>query len=502
MMSPSDVTTSGLSRVWITENGAGPFNAPAYQGCMKIGDATWSLGDITKVECPDPNRYGSFIEAASIPGQVERPTFSIMGRYPMELSEMLRLSRKRCPLDVQRHMGKCRTPQDFNEGWEKVVVYPGARLTSWADENAGAINSEENDVTNETVEVSSTEIYEIVRLAYEELAPVTVVREIMTIDVCDSVDCGVCGEASDGCSKYLATMVGIGVTPGTQPTVLYTPDAGDTWFTTIIDTLFANEPPSDAQCIGGKFVIVSNIPNSLHYAQVADIMGGTEVWVEVNSGFVAGGGPNAIWSADARHTWIVGDGGYIYFAADVATGVAVQNAGIVTVQNYVDVHAYDNRHVVAVGNLNAVAYTQNGGGTWQAVTGPVPGIGLNCVWMHGPETWIVGDASGRAWKTRNAGVSWTLYTNIPVALVRIDEIEFTNGTVGYMAARDGAAHGIILRTIDGGLSWYVLPEGPGGVAIPDNDRINSIAVCAENPNVVLGGGLGGNGTDGIIVKAA
>jgi len=65
--------------------------------------------------------------------------------------------------------------------------------------------------------------------------------------------------------------------------------------------------------------------------------------------------------------------------------------------------------------------------------------------------------------------------------------------------RDGAAHGLMAVTRDGGASWKILPDGSG--EIPDNDRINMLAVC-DDPNVVWGGGLAGNGTDGIILKVA
>jgi len=498
----SDITLSSHSRVWTVENGVGPFNQPLYQGCAKIGDSSWSFGDVEPVECPDPERYGGFVKVGEIQGQIERTTTSLNGRYPSELSELLRLGRKRCRLDVQVHLGKCRDPQDFSEGWEKVKIYPKGRISSWGDENAGALSSDENEVTNETVELSADELYEVKRLAFEEQATTDVVREIISIDVCDAINCGDCGEPSDGCEKVFATMVGVGSTPGTLPSVVFSEDGGTTWDTTNIDTLFANEAPSDSECVNGLFVVVSNGSNSLHYAPTSDILDATENWVEVTSGFVAGGEPNAIWAADSRHVWIAGDGGYIYFSSDVRSGVTVQNPGVATTQDLVDVHAFDDQFVVAVGNLNTVVYTENGGATWNAVTGPAIGVGLTSVWAHGSKTWIVGDANGALWKTRNSGQSWTQYTNLPIALVRVDEIAFANDTIGYLAARDGAAHGVILRTIDGGYSWYVLPEGPGGISIPDNDRINQLAVCPDNVNVVFGGGLGGNATDGIIVKAA
>jgi hypothetical protein len=44
-----------------------------------------------------------------------------------------------------------------------------------------------------------------------------------------------------------------------------------------------------------------------------------------------------------------------------------------------------------------------------------------------------------------------------------------------------------------------MPE-QAGLSIPANDRINRIAPCIDDVNVVFGGGLGDNGTDGFAAK--
>jgi photosystem II stability/assembly factor-like uncharacterized protein len=69
-----------------------------------------------------------------------------------------------------------------------------------------------------------------------------------------------------------------------------------------------------------------------------------------------------------------------------------------------------------------------------------------------------------------------------------------------MAHDTATPAGRVLRTVDGGQSWYVLPEGAG--TIPANDTINAIAACGEDVNVVYTGGLADNATDGILVKGA
>jgi len=60
-----------------------------------------------------------------------------------------------------------------------------------------------------------------------------------------------------------------------------------------------------------------------------------------------------------------------------------------------------------------------------------------------------------------------------------------------------APAGRILRTTDGGYSWYVLPEGSSSLAA--NDRVNALAACEYDANFVVGAGLADNATDGFLV---
>ena len=497
----TDIVRSDFLRVWTIEGGAAPGNSPVYQGCFKPGDFTQSFGDVTRIECPDPDQYGAFVEVGEVPGQVERPTMTLMGRYPMDVSDLLRLARKGCRIDVHVHVGKCRDPRDFNGGWEKKVIFPASRITNYGTENFGALASDERNPVNESADISAREVYELARVSFAEKAGSTVAREIIAIRVCDTPNCGEdCGDESNGCQKIFAVQIGSGATtPGTVPSVVWSDDGGATWDTSLITTLFANETPTGAECVGEYFVVTSNIPNSLHYALIEDILDGTETWTEIATGLVAGGEPNAISSVSPRHTWIVGDGGYIYFTDNPTSGVEVQDAGVATTQDLNAVHALDEQNVLVVGNSNAVVSTENGGETWQAITGPSAAVNLTSVWMKSSSVWLVGNASGDLWYTRNSGASWT-EIGLPITPTQIEWIEFVDDTVGYLSATIAGPAGRILRSTDGGESWYVLPEGAG--AIPANNQINALAVCKQNPNVVFGGGLGDNGTDGIIVQAA
>jgi len=113
----------------------------------------------------------------------------------------------------------------------------------------------------------------------------------------------------------------------------------------------------------------------------------------------------------------------------------------------------------------------------------------------------VGNANGALYFTENAGVSWT-QISLPGTPTVIRDIKFVDDVVGYLAFDAAGPAGRIARTVDGGATWYILPEKAVSGVIPANDRINEIAVCRDNVNLIFAGGLSDLSTDGIIIKAA
>lgn len=490
-----------FSRLFTIEDRAGPANAPVYQGFGRAQSPSWDGGDLTSIEAPSEDQYGLFDIIDTIRGAQGLPQLPIQVRYTQDLSEMLRLFRKRCPIDAQVHMGECRNPTDFNGGWHKVAVLEGAILTSYGADELGALVSGEDAVINENIPLTGLNYYEIGRLLPAELGAAEIVQEIVDVEICDSRQCGECGLPSDGCQVVFALTLTAGGSPGLPGELIFSQDGGTTLGETNVTTLGIADDPSAMDCVGTRLIIVSNASCSLHYATIANILAGTEAWVEMAVGFQCpAGAPNAIWSAGALHTFIVGDGGYIYFTADPTASVTVQDAGVVTAQNLAAVHGIDERNVVAVGESNAVVVTENGGETWTLVVGPIPAVDLTAVWMRSELEWFVGDIQGSLWYTRDAGATWTAkaFPGSGAGVVR--DIKFSTPTVGYLAHSIVGPAGRILRTIDGGYSWYVLPEAT--TTFPANDYVSSLAVCEEDPNVVFGGGLADDGTDGFFVKAS
>jgi photosystem II stability/assembly factor-like uncharacterized protein len=488
--------------VFLIEGRARPDHAPSYQGGFRMTAISQSFGDVTRIENPDPNQYGKFEEIASIRGATERAATSLEGRYAMDLiSDLLRLARKNCAVDIQLHIGECTDPTDFNT-FEKILVLEEALLTTWNTDDLGVLESGDETVVNENADLSARDLYEIMPITLGEKAAGEVTNEILDITIGDSPTCGECeGEVeTDGCFKIYAISSAAGGSPGTPGDVIYSIDKGTTWFAHDIDTLGAAEAPSGVAVVGSYVVVVSNASASQHYAAKSEFDTVSDpAFTEVATGYVASGEPNATWSVGNK-AFVVGDGGYVYLIEDATAGVSVLDAGSATVDDLLDVHALSASKMVAVGNNGAVIYTTNGT-TFTAATRPVGvGVHLNCVWMKSDSVWMVGTSAGSLYYTLNSGVTWTAkgFPGAGTGVVR--DIAFSTDAVGWLAHDTTTPAGRILRTYDGGQQWQVIPEQTG--TIPANDHITALAACSLDPNFVVAGGLADNGTDGIVVTGS
>lgn len=485
------------SRVWLLRGGASPAASPEFLDCAALSsDPEWGQGDLTREECPDPSKYGGFIVYDEIPGEQDNPKMGIKMRYSRDLAPLLELTRSGCGFDIQLLIGRCASPEDYN-GWDKILNFIGARVTNWAAEKISTMNRADNGSTNEMIDISGRDLYEIVRLNFgASLAAAVVVRELTGLDVCNAVSGDECDEpCPNPCQVVLAVQLGDGV--DASPSVIYTGDGGVTFAAEDVTTMASTDTPSDIKCAGNFVVVLDNTGNSYHYTTLESLLAGTPTWTEVTTGFVATKLPNEGFYIGGV-LYIVGNGGYIYKVSGIGSAATVLDAGNATVQNLVDVWALDTHNIIAVGASNAVVVTDDGGLNWALVVGPSVGTALTAVCMLDERTWLVSTAT-TLYSTLNAGVTWSTEA-LPVAMTAITDIQHEDGVVYLSGVSDGG--GVILRNPAGGTgeqnAWQVLPEGVG--AIPTNQRINKIATCHGNHNLVYGAGLGAV-ADGFMVRA-
>lgn len=489
------------SRVWLIENTAGPANQPEYQGRARAGAVDWPQGDVTPVYLPSEDSYDDFFIDEVTRGQQGLPTLPLEFRMTRDVSNILRIVRKGCSVDVQLHVGACKDPSDFDKGWEVIRVLERAFPTSYGTSDQGTFEREGDESLLETIPFTGQDYYEIKRLLASTQASTEITDEVVDVVICDKKACGECGIESDGCQVVFALVGPTTGSPGLPSEIVYTQNGGSTWSRTNVSTLGLAEVPDALTCVGKYLVVVSEDSNSLHYAEIADILDGAETWTEVSTGFVVSGEPRDLFSLGRTKTWIVGAGGYVYFSDDVTGGVETQTSGDVTSQSLNAIHGLDDQNLVAVGASNAVLYTANGGSTWSLITGPAAGVALNTVWMRGTQEWFVGTANGKLYYTRDAGQNWTEKAFSGSGAGQVRDVVFATPTVGYMAHDTATPAGRVFRTINGGNTWYPLPEDDG-ISFPANDRINALSACRDNPNVLFAAGLADDATDGVLIKAS
>lgn len=488
---------TGYTRVFIIAGRARGDHSPEYFSQLKMGGISQSFGDVTKIEIPDPNEYGKFIEADRIRGQVERASFSLIGRYASVVkSRLLTLSREGCPFDVQLHMGECTDPSAFNV-FSKAIISEDAIITNHSTDELGALESGEGAAVNETGDISSKDYYEVLPLSFVQRGGSVITNQVNGVVVFDTASCGSCQTESNGCQKIFAVTNAAGGSPGTPPDVVYSLDGGATILAHDVDTLSSSEDASSVAGVGDYVVVISQDAASLNYADVQDFLDGIDpVFTEVTTGFVGGGEPIHIWSV-GRKAFIVGAGGYVYFTDDPTSGVDVLEAGSATTSQLNFVHAIDEENAVAVGNDGVVIFTKDKD-SWDVATAYPVGIGvhLTSVFMKNENEWWVTASNGTMYYTLNAGKSWTAKTLPGTTPSKMSFVGFSSDSVAY-ASGIVSSRGRIYRSFDGGNSWVVTPEGTG--SIPAADEFISLALCTMDVNFVVGGGLGDDASDGIIV---
>ena len=484
---------TAFTRVFLIPNRARPDRKPSYESCMKMMGVSQDFGEIAPIYCPDPEIPGKFVKLGSIKGEGSLPSTSLVGKYFFDLrSELLRLAGIGCPMDVQLHMGPCHNLGYFNE-FAKNIILEDVGIGTYSTDDLGALGPDENAQINETGDITASKMYEVVPLVLEERGADLVTVELVDVIRGDKIACAECEDTSEGCERWYAVSVIETASPGTLPEVVFSIDKGATWNDHDVDTLTNNA--SALALLGDYIVVVSNPDNAHHYALKSQFDSGADpIFTRVGVGYIVGGEPNDIWST-GTYAFIDGDTGYVYGLDDATGGVTVLDAGVATAEHLFAVHALNTEFAVAVGEDGAVIYTQNGV-TWQAAAGLGLGRTLICVWVKSEMEWWIGDNLGRIVYTLDGGMTYAESTFPGSGTGRVDDIQFPTDSVGFMAHTTAAGAGRLLRSYNGGYDWIVLPEATG--VIPANSRINAIATCPIDANIVVGVGLGTT-PDGFIV---
>jgi hypothetical protein len=497
---PQVIAKTDLSRVFIQEGGARADVDPIFLACGKAGALAQALGDVSPIFCPDPARFGEFVEKGFIQAQADRATMQVLDRYPLDvLSDLLRIAKKRCENTVHVNFGTCTDPTDINS-FKKTLILEGSIPTNFALDELGALEGGEVAPINETLDFSLKSFYEFGNMSYGARAESIITNEVVDVVLCDSPACGSCDDESDGCEKVYAITLAAGGSPGTPPDVVFSLQKGNagTWLAHDIDTLGAAENPDAVDCVGTYLVVVSGDSNSLHYVLLTELKAGTDpAFTEVTTGFVAGGEPRDIYSL-GQFAYIVGDSGYVYYTSDPTGGVSVLDAGTVTATNFAAVHALSESFAIAVGDSAGIVVIENKSSV-RVITPPVGvGVSFNTVLAKTTKEWFVGGDDGNLYWTKNGGDDWSTIAFTGSGAGVIYDIVMATNSVLYMSHSTAAPLARVLESRDGGKSWIVAQRLAG--SIPVADRLNRLAACPEDANWLVGVGLADNASDGKIIK--
>jgi len=236
-----------------------------YHSCMRLDGLDKSFGDISSEYCPDPDKYRRFIEVATIRGQEDRATTSLVGRLPRKVrSKLDAMGKARCTFDLQLHYGFCGNPSDFNE-YEIGLVLENIRITNYSTDQLGALSFDENASILETVQLSVGNFYYVARL---NIANTTAQfgpnLQIIDITVCNRPNCYQCENCS--CAIYA-----IGFRTGDTTLTLFSSlDDGLTWIEEltiipipVLTTEFPDVLLSNIMCFGNNLYITTSYDNGL-----------------------------------------------------------------------------------------------------------------------------------------------------------------------------------------------------------------------------------------------
>ncbi len=503
MVSKAKIARSSFSRVFAQEGTSAPNLVPQYWGLARAGAPSWAQGDVTPVRIPSDTRYDDFDVVDTIKGAQGLPNMPIEFRKELGFSRALQLTQQGCPLSLQIHFGQCKDPRDANGGWSDghILVMPGSEITDWSATELGALDSDQRATLMETLAFTGERLYQIKPIAPEEQAAATVTDEVLDVLICDAVTCGICGLPSDGAQIMFALVSDSSGSPGLPAKVVYTSDGGATWASSGISSLGLAESPTQFACMGQYLVVISTDSDSHHYILITDLLAGLGGWTEVTGGYVGAGSPVGISVSHPSLAFVVGDGGYVYRMTDPTAAVVAVTSGDVTTENLTGVHAFGDTFAVACGANNAVIATFNGGDNWSTITGPIAAVALNRVFAHTDQLWWIVAANGNAYYTLDQGADgWTAKAFAGSGAGNAEDIVFVTREVGYIAHSDTVNNiGYVLRTIDGGQSFYRLPEGT--LTWPTYRQSNALAVPDAKgvENVLLVGGLATDADDGILI---
>jgi hypothetical protein len=472
-----------------------PNGAYQYRGKTQIGGVNTPLGDDTLITTPSRTRANAWDITDVAVGQPGLPNTDFTAHLNKTLRDIYhRLKRTNCRFNIQAKYDSCGRPDDFFS-WESKYLGVAARMTDLTFPQMNPLSGDDNAVSQLTGSLSMFVWVEILKLKFEEQADSVILAEVLDGFYNDVVDCGDCGQFSDGCGKFYCLTLADAGSPGLSSQIVFTDDGKATWQTIDIPPLGGNSG-SKIAAVGNRLIVIAESTNSHFHIRFSDLHAlVTTAWSEVSSGYVEN--PLDIYSKSPGETFISGRNGYIYKLDDVTTAPTVLTDGSIVTDD-LNVITGIAETIVAGGENGALLVSNNSGEAFASMgitlkDGSVIATNVTAIGMLDDTMWFVG-AGGSLYFTTDGGTTYTQKV-LDGGISVINDIAFYDDNVGYIACEVAGA-GRVYRTDSMGWNWYYQD---GISSLPSAVRYNFVAPCWYN-EVATGGRVTIDG-DGLLAVA-
>lgn len=482
--------TGGYGSLFAQVNG--PNTRPAWMGCHTLGDTTEPLGDVTPIRCRDgsgPRRYKVVGQIQGSAGAITTTVTADVTDEPDELEYV-----RGCTFNLYVNMSvRGRSDQFANAS--RTFIYMNARMTQRGLSNLVARDSEDEDRSEQTFDISAEELIRYFSLTLSRQS-ISEVNAINDISFCNDEQCRTDEDvARAACEIGYAVADAAAGSPAASANVLKT-TTGSSWAATAADPFDVGEDLVGVECVdmGGDTyrVIVARGGTAIdEMLEIAYSDDGGASWVKVNVGAILTQFPpsrHSLHALDQSALWIGSNDGYIYYSEDAGISWDAQTSGDLTAQAIHCIRAVDGDVVWACGAANVIMRTLDGGDGWSLITGPSEqtGVVANVIEPLDRNRAWVGYADGKLFYTADAGTTWTEKAFSGSGVGEVRDIKFMNDVIGYMAVDNASPVGTVLVTRNGGYTWEAK-------VTPTNAGLNAIWLCNEFAMFVVGEAQGGTG---------
>jgi photosystem II stability/assembly factor-like uncharacterized protein len=325
-----------------------------------------------------------------------------------------------------------------------------------------------------------------------------------TLNVLESID-GWFAQSS-GTSKNLNQITALSkynawIVTAEKDQLLHTTDAGETW-----NTIYMVDAGALALNYYGYCIWFSSANNGYvgGYNGYAYTTNGGTTWAKMDVKTALALSDyfytRDIYFYDTNIGWIVGDDGLIAYTSNGGTSWTKQNWGKdpvkVTDADLKCISFIDSQHGWIGGSNGVILITEDGGAHWVLQAAPETQSIVDIDFLSATKGFAVGGSYKDLYYTENAGTTWNKYNEYNLPYFYPNAIDFVDENNGWMA---GAAYessswvGRIMRTNDGGNTWYIqTTENPDylvHLAMIDQDFGWAIGWAGEIQRTANGGCL-------------